>query len=77
MLNRVTLDEVINTALQLPPDQREMLIGILRHRQNEARRDEMAADARRSIAMFHEGKLKAQPAEDAIDDLHRTLADAE
>ncbi len=77
MLSRVTLDEVINIALQLPPDQREMLIGILRHRQNEARRDEMATDARRSIARFHEGKLKAQPAEDAINDLHRTLADAE
>ncbi len=55
MLNRVTLDEVINTALQLPPDQREIRIGILRHRQNEVRRDEMAADARRSIALFHEG----------------------
>ncbi|EGV16352.1 hypothetical protein [Thiocapsa marina] len=77
MLNSVTLDEVINTALQLPPDQREMLIGILRHRQNEARRDEMAADARRSIALFHEGKLKAQSAEDAINDLHGTLADVE
>ena len=46
MLYTVTLDLAIDTALQLPPEQREMLIDILRNRQIEARRQEIAAEAR-------------------------------
>lgn len=49
----------------------------LRNRRIEARRQEIAADARRSIAAFREGKLKAQSAEEAIADLHQALEDAE
>lgn len=77
MLNTVTLDQAIDTALQLPPEQQEMLVDILRNRQIEARRQEIAVDARRSIAAFREGKLKAQSAEEVITDLHQALEDAE
>lgn len=77
MLNTVTLDQVIDTALQLPPEQREMLVEILRNRQVEERRQEIAAEAHKSIAAFREGKLKAQSAEEAIADLHQALEDAE
>lgn len=77
MLNTVTLDQALDTALQLPPEQREMLIAILRSRQTEARREEIAADARKSIAAFREGKLEAQSAEEAIAELHQALEDAE
>ena len=77
MLYTVTLDLAIDTALQLPPEQREMLIDILRNRQIETRRQEIAAEARKSIAAFREGKLKVQSAEDAIADLHQSLEDAE
>lgn len=65
MLN-TTLDQVIDSAMQLPPEQLEMLLDILRRRQIDTRRSESAADARNSIAEFHEGKLKAQSAEAAI-----------
>ena len=47
-----------------------------RNRRIEARRQEIAAEARRSIAAFREGKLKPQSAEEAIADLHQALADA-
>jgi hypothetical protein len=77
MSNTITLDQVIDTALQLPPEQREMLIEILRNRQIEARRQEIATDAQQSIALFHAGKLKVKSAEEVITDLHQTLADAE
>ncbi|HBY95258.1 MAG: hypothetical protein M5U01_00240 [Ardenticatenaceae bacterium] len=77
MSNTVTLDQAIDTALQLPPEQREMLIDILRSRQIETRREEIAADARKSITAFREGKLKAQSAEEAITELHQALENAE
>ena len=77
MLNTVTLDQAIDTALQLPPEQRQMLVDILRNRQIEARRQEIAAEARKSIAAFREGKLNPQSAEEAIADLHQALEDAE
>ena len=47
------------------------------NRRINARRQEIAAEARRSIAAFHEGKLKAQSAEEAIADLHQALENAE
>ena len=77
MLNTVTLDQAIDTALQLPTEQQEMLVDILRNRQIEARRQEIAADARASIAAFRAGKLRAQSAEDLIAELHQSLEDAE
>lgn len=77
MLDRVTLDQAVHIALQLPPDQQDMLVEILRKRRSEARRREIAADARKSIAAFRKGKLKAQSAEEAIAELHRSLEDDE
>jgi hypothetical protein len=75
MMNAVTLDQAINTATQLPPDQQEMLIDILRKRQIENRRQEIMADANNSIAAFREGQFKVQSAEEAIVELHRTLGE--
>ncbi len=77
MLNTVTLDQAIDTALQLPAEQQVMLVDILRSRQIEARRMEIAADARASIAAFRAGKLKVYSAEELIAELHQSLEDAE
>jgi hypothetical protein len=41
----VTLDEAIDTVLELPPEQQEMLLDIIYRRQVEARRQEIAGDA--------------------------------
>ena len=73
----VTLDQVIDSAMQLPPDQREMLVSILNKRQIEARRREIALDAQESLAAYRMGKLHAQSAEEAIRELRRTLEDDE
>ncbi len=75
MLN-TTLDQVIDSALQLPPEQLEMLLDILRRRQIDTLRCEIPADARNSIAEFREGKFKAQSAEAAIAELHEVARDS-
>lgn len=54
-----------------------MLVHTLRNRRIEARRQAIASDARRTLAAFHEGKLKAQSAGEAIANLHQTLENAE
>jgi hypothetical protein len=40
-----TLDQVLETALQLPYEQQEILIKILQNRHHQSRRTEIAADA--------------------------------
>jgi len=77
MLNTITLDQAIDTVLRLPPEQREMLVDILRNRQIEARRQEIAADAQKSITAFREGTLNVQSADEVIAELHRALEDDE
>lgn len=72
-MKAITLDQAIDTALQLPPEQQEMLVDILRRRQIESRRAEIARDARKSLKDARAGKLKAQSAQDVIADLHRAL----
>jgi hypothetical protein len=62
---------------QLPPEQQEMLVDISRGREIEARRQEITANARASIAAFRAGLLKPQSAEDLILELHRSLDDPE
>jgi len=54
MKSTVTIDEAIDTALRLPSDQLEMFIDILRHRQIDARRQEIADDARHMIDCFRQ-----------------------
>ena len=69
----VTLDHVIDSAMQLPLEQQEMLLEILQNRQIEARRGEIARDAQESLAAFRAGKLKGQTAAEIIEDLQQTL----
>lgn len=76
-MNAVTLNDAINTAIQLSPDQQDMLIDILTKRRADIRRQEIASDANQAIAAFREGKFKAQSAEEAIAELHRFLEDDE
>ena len=69
----VTLDQVIDSAMQLPLEQQEMLLEILQSRQIEARRLEMARDAQESLAAVRAGKLKGQTAAEIIVDLRKAL----
>lgn len=72
-----TLDQVLETALQLPYEQQEMLIKILQNRHHENRRSEIAADAQQTLADFHAGKFRQQSAEDAIAALRQSLHEPE
>ncbi|MBE9168735.1 hypothetical protein IQ238_14875 [Pleurocapsales cyanobacterium LEGE 06147] len=58
-----TLEQALYTVSQLPPDRQEMLIEIIQNRLVETRRQEIAKDAKESIAAFHQGKLKSQSLE--------------
>jgi hypothetical protein len=73
----VTLDQAIDAAMQLPPAQQDMLLEVLRSRRIEARRAEIAANARDSIAAYRSGQFKAQSAETVIAELRQTLEDSE
>lgn len=72
-MSAATLDQALDIAMQLPLEQQEMLLEILKRRQSERNRREMAADAQASIAEFRAGYLAAQSAEDVIAELHRSL----
>ncbi|MFN8469404.1 MAG: hypothetical protein U0X20_27865 [Caldilineaceae bacterium] len=72
-MSTATLDEALDVVMQLPTEQQEMLLEILRRRQVESRRQEIATDAQASLAEYRAGRLSAQSAEEAIADLHKAL----
>ena len=72
-----TLDQVLETALQLPYEQQEMLIKILQNRHHENRRAEIAADAQQTLADFPAGKFRHQSAEDVVAALRQSLHEQE
>ena len=71
----VTLEEAISTVNQLPIDQREMLLEIVKNQMIEAQREEIAKEAKEAIAAFHRGDLKPQPIENIIAELQATLTE--
>ncbi len=71
----VTLEEAISTVNQLPLEQREMLLEIVKNQMIEAQREEIAKDAKEAIAAFHRGDLKPQPIESIISELQATLTE--
>jgi hypothetical protein len=73
----VTLDQALDAAMRLPPDQQEMLIQLLHNRRIESQREEIAQNAQLSIAAFHSGQLKPQTAEEAISELRQSLDNVE
>lgn len=72
-----TLDQVLETALQLTYEQQEILIEILQNRLRENRREKMAADAQQSLADFHAGKFQPQSAQEVILALRQSLHEPE
>ncbi|MCL1474313.1 hypothetical protein [Argonema antarcticum] len=61
-----TLDQVLETASQLPYEQQEMPIEILQNRLHESRRAKMAEDAQQTLADFNAGKFQRQSAQEVI-----------
>ena len=75
-MNQVTLDQALETAMQLNADQREILVDILRRRQIETERQRIATEAGASLAAFRAGELAAQDASEVIRDLRQSLDSA-
>lgn len=69
----ITLDQAIDTVMQLPLEQQDMLIEIIRNRRIEQRREKIASDAQRGIEAFQAGQLKPQPVEAIISELRQSL----
>ncbi len=72
-----TLDQALDTVMQLPIDQQEVLLDIVRKQHIEHRREEIATGAREAIAAFHAGKLQPQPLEEIISELRRSPEEAD
>lgn len=68
-----TLDYALDVVMQLPPEQREMLVDIVCRREVEAWRQEAAQDAREAISAVPRGELKPEPVEDIIARLRANL----
>lgn len=70
-----TLDQALDTFMQLPAEQQEMMLDILHKRFIEYRRRQIAEDVRESLNAFRAGKLKPQPLEEIIAELRQTLSE--
>lgn len=68
-----TLDQVLDVVMELPDEQQEMLLDIIKNRRLETRRKEIAEMARESLIAFHAGELKPQLVEDIIEKLRLEL----
>ncbi|NET56230.1 MAG: hypothetical protein F6K47_08640 [Symploca sp. SIO2E6] len=67
------LDQVLDAVMELPLEQQEMLVQILKNRIIANRRDEIASDAKTSLAEFQASQLKLQTATEAIQELREYL----
>lgn len=73
----ITLDQAIDTVMQLPLEQQEMLVEIVRQRHIKKRRREIARDAEATVAAFHAGSLSASSVETIITELRQSLEEEE
>lgn len=71
------LDQVLDEVMELSFEQQEMLVQILKGRISESRREQIALDAKVSIAEFQAGKLKIQTVSEAIADLQQYMDNPE
>jgi hypothetical protein len=72
----ISFDQALDGVMQLPPDQQETLINIVRHRRIEQRRDELAQDAQKSIEEFRAGQYQPMTIEQVLTDLRSSLEEA-
>jgi len=72
-MSDATLDLTLDMAMRLPEDQREMLLDILKRRDIEARRKEIARDAHSSLEAYRAGEYRPQSADAVIRELRSAL----
>ena len=73
----VTLTDVLDAVEQLTDEDQEALVDIIRQRQIERRRDEIARDAQESMAAYRAGLLPSYTVEEAIAELQLIMESSE
>jgi hypothetical protein len=76
-MSEITLDKALDTIMELPLEQQEMLLDIVRRRHIERRRQEIARDAEESLAAFRTGQLRPQSSIEVIVELRQVLDEGE
>lgn len=71
----LAFEQIVDTVMQLPPEQQELLADLLKGWRIEARRREIARDANDSLSAYRAGKFKSQPAAAIINQLHESVED--
>ena len=69
----LTLTDVLDAVEQLTDEDQEAFADIIRQRQIERRRDEIARDAQESMAAYRAGLFPSYTAEEAIAHLEMVL----
>ena len=72
-MDRVTLDSVLDEVMLLEPEQRDQLVAIVRSRQIEREREQLALDAEEGMAEFERGNVHPRTAKEIINELHDSL----
>jgi len=67
----VTINSTLEDIMQLDYTSREMLLEILQKRQIEARRNEIAKNAKQALKEYHAGELLPLAADEAIKKLNK------
>ncbi len=70
---QVTFGKVLDDAMKLSSEERQMLVDILRQRANERWRDELANYAQQVKEDIRAGKYTARTADEVIRDLEKSL----
>jgi len=73
----ITFEEALDLISQLPIEQQEMLVSIVKQRYLEVRRKEIAQECFEGLREYRNGNLIPQTAESAISDLRGYLSDVE
>ncbi len=66
----VTIDSALDDIMRLDYASREILLQILQKRQVEARRDEIAKAARKSLKDYHSGETPASTTTEVVEKLN-------
>jgi hypothetical protein len=73
----ITFENALELVSQLPREQQEMLIEIVKKRNVEGRRQEFLRECQEGLAEYRAGNLQPMTVEDAITELHHYLEDSE
>ena len=62
----VSFNKVLDLVMELPPDDRDTLLEIIKSRRIAERRKEIADEVHESLALYKSGKLVPQSADEVI-----------